>query len=556
MNPFQYLNEAFGIGYEGDLRAPWEKAHEMERIHAAESDPKKIADLFGAECEQIARTFENNSTSDTFASVKEVGANALETGINLLQVVIVGFRAAIALLPDENSRKVEMTLKKVADLIKKYIPSFEKLGDAFSKDIKPIGKDVDEATDAMAKKDLNSALNKISEALDKVKKLFDKNNTSSKKEAKESKKSDEKAKETKDIKETKKSEKSDEKVADTAAADQATVNVPFAGSNIPEWMQTGLGSMTPSDKTVPDILTANGVGEKIPPANPIDQVFAPVPVAVEPQQAANMIPDEVVKKYYLDKIVEIAASVGVSAGCQIIKDTRGNDALIMVSAISKIGAYIPDKSFAINMVPVIDYRTGIWPCATNDPCSQLPLELCNAVYSIVINTDKEKDGKKIREKIFNKDLIENIFKFGFSGLPEDTVKKNSILFSNKIMDTNRRFVMASIPQTKDREKSSQVKGAIIRATAGIAKWEAGDGFGYGRFILKDFDEKSMCFTMANNINGSSIGYFLCPPPVGVTPLELKFTPKLKDGKFIYVKEGKSDIEYDIELIHTSVSSVA
>lgn len=536
MNPFETFNELFGIGYKGDLKTPWEKAAELEKKRALESaTPEVIMDRFAADAELIARSVGTGDIETTFGSRKELGSNAFETSITILQIMIAGFKATVTLLPDETSYKVETTLKKVSDLIKRYIPSFEKLGDAFDKRAKDIGKSVDEATELLSKKNLMDAMSKLSDALEKVKKIFKKDNNSEKKADKDTSE--------------KKTEKSSNKVADKAAASQDTISaaVPFNDSSIPEWMKTGLGSGTPSQSVeIPSIIAEN-LGNPIPKSNPLEQIFSPVEQQQQVIVPPAAIPNEIIAKYHLNEIAQIAANVGVKTTVELIPDLQGNPALIFVRAWSKIDAYIPDKSFIINIASVIDGRTGIWPCGVMDPNTFLPLEMCNVVYSLLLTETKEKDGKKERSIILNSGLIEVIFKFGFSGIPEDANKKEWTQFASKILATNRRFTLSSIPNLKDKKAYSQIKGALIRTTALIDKDEKENNAKYGRFAIESVEEVkagedvAMKFTLTN----VGQGFFMCPPFVTTTPVKLEFTPKIMDGKFVPVSEGKSDIKYDI-----------
>lgn len=490
-----------------------------------------------------------------------VGADDNETFQKILDVLDMVLSAALV-VPMDRIDEVKSGIKMVAQALKKYVPDFRTIGSLlamapgiskYSKSLISFGEAMDHAVDIINRDEENSirkAIKEMRNAIDLMRDvdIIDINNQVKKANVKKediievevtevkdadkpdpkSKKKEEK-KEKKEKKEQKKSEdviegNSEATVAGAVAMSQQMMPgmqpgyIPDQDGSLPSWMNADI-SKDPN-RGVPEFIAQNDMSA--PRMDPRQVIYAPV------QQQRNYSDQRILQYPFVQTIQSIANSVGLYVNFELIVDVDNKPLLIFVRTFN-YQAYLPDKSFIIDLGVCIDGRIGIWPCATQN-MQYTPLESCNEVYRMY---PSDSDNTKV-----NTEFLTILFQYGFSNLTEDIRKKNT-LYGERMCEANRVFALISIPQDMDREVRNIIRGACIRCAPKFSKKHYN---AYGRFRITDINPKTREFTITNE--GMST-YFM-GPVYPHEPLVINMVPeKDENGNFVSAgKKGGTDIKYN------------
>lgn len=491
-----------------------------------------------------------------------VGANDNETFQKLLDVLDMVLSTALV-VPMDKIDEVKSGIKMVAQALKKYVPNFRTIGSLlsmapgiakYSKALISFGEAMDTAVDTInrdEKDSIRKAIKEMRNAIDLMRDvdIIDINNqvkqAKVKKEniieaevveVKDADKSDPKPEKKSEKKEEKKEKKKEKKSDDLIKGNsEATVAgavamsqqmmpgmqpdyIPDQDGSLPSWMNSDI-SKDPN-RGVPEFIAQNDMSA--PRMDPRQVIYAPV------QQQRNYSDQRILQYPFVQTIQSIANSVGLYVNFELIVDVDNKPLLIFVRTFNS-QAYLPDKSFIIDLGVCIDGRIGIWPCATQN-MQYTPLESCNEVYRMY---PSDSDNTKV-----NVEFLTTLFQYGFSNLTEDVRKKN-ILYGERMCEANRVFALISIPQDMDREVRNIIRGACIRCAPKFSKKHYN---AYGRFRITDINPKTREFTISNE--GMST-YFM-GPVYPHEPLVINMVPeKDENGNFVSAgKKGGTDIKYN------------
>ena len=485
------------------------------------------------------------------------GVDDNETFQKLLDVLDMVFSAALV-VPMDKIDDVKSAIKMAAQGLSKYVPDFKTIGKIlamapgiakYSKSLITFGESMDHAIDIINRGGDDCIRQAIKELRNGIDAMRDVDIIDINKQVKDAKIKKEDAIEAKVIdiedvktkneekKEEKKEKKKEQKKSDDVIEgnSEATVAgavamsqqmmpgmqpgyIPDQDGSLPSWMNADI-SKDPN-RGVPEFIAQNDMSA--PRMDPRQVIYAPV------QQQRNYSDQRILQYPFVQTIQSIANSVGLYVNFELIVDVDNKPLLIFVRTFNS-QAYLPDKSFIIDLGVCIDGRIGIWPCATQN-MQYTPLESCNEVYRMY---PSDSDSTKV-----NTEFITTLFQYGFSNLTEDVRKKNT-LYGERMCEANRVFALISIPQDMDREVRNIIRGACIRCAPKFSKKHYN---AYGRFRITDINPKTREFTITNE--GMST-YFM-GPVYPHEPLVINMVPeKDENGNFVSAgKKGGTDIKYN------------
>ena len=329
----------------------------------------------------------------------------------------------------------------------------------------------------------------------------------------------------------------DENVAASAAAmskqmmpDMNPEFIPDQEGSLPEFMQDT--SVNKHSGSVPDYMAQN---VQVPRVDARERIFAPVN-----QPPVNTMDNRLAGYSFINDIQAIANSVGIYTVPELIVDVADNPMLIFIRAFNN-QAYLPDKSFIIDLGKVIDNRFGIWPCAAPNGAFNV-LESCEQVYRLFEN---DKTTTKV-----NKEFLTALFQYGFSNMG-DNIKndKKNLLYGLRMTSTNQVIALITMPDTMHLDSKSRniIKGACIRMAPEFVK------AGYnkdGRLKFSYVNKETLEFGLTNE----GMSHYFMTQAYPHQTLSLTLKPALdEEGKYIPAgnKEGGTDIKFDVFVNHTN-----
>lgn len=527
-------------------------------VTALSTDVKTIADGFGFDKKNL----------------QFVGIDDNETFQKLLDVLDMVFSTALV-VPMDQIDEVKSGIKMVAQALNKYVPNFKMIGKLlsmapgiakYSKALISFGESMDHAVDIVnrggnncvraAIKELRSGIDSLRDVdiIDINKQVADAKVSKDDiieveaievvdtKKEKVANKPDPKSEKKKEEKKEKKESGpiitgTDENVAASAAAmsqqmmpDMNPGFIPDQEGSLPEFMQDM--NVNKTSGHVPDYMAQN---VQVPRVDARERIFAPVN-----QSPVNTMDNRLAGYSFINDIQTIANSVGIYTVPELIVDVADNPMLIFIRAFNN-QAYLPDKSFIIDLGKVIDNRFGIWPCAAPNGAFNV-LESCEQVYRLFEN---DKTTTKV-----NKEFLTALFQYGFSNMG-DNIKndKKNLLYGLRMTSTNQVIALITMPDTMHLDSKSRniIKGACIRMAPEFVK------AGYnkdGRLKFSYVNKETLEFGLTNE--GMSHYFMTQAYPHQILSLTLK--PALdEEGKYIPAgnKEGGTDIKFDVFVNHTN-----
>ena len=576
------IKEAYQIGAPGNI-VPWNAEKTPTREERKEFAKKRdiigttefnVAD-FSDSAKSLVEAYGFDKTTMQF-----IGMDDNETFQKILDVIDLVL-SAVRVLPIDKIDKAKDCVRTTANILAKYVPDFQSIGKLlamapgiakYSKALIGFGEAMDKAVSVLnigGPNCVDEAVKVMKQGIEQIRsvdiidvnrqvveakvhgddiKSAPKPKTEAKKEetkadskAEESKATDSSKKETKKPKEEKvKTEsksntdgkvKEDDTVSDNTINDAAAFSQQFDPMNgtpmmsampgfIPEQTPSFLdGSLSKNpdiSKSVPEYMAQNQM--KVGQVDPRQRVFTPVEQQQQFAAAFGKYP-------FVNDIIKIANSNGYFCSAEKITDAAGHDVLIYIRVFNS-QAFLPDKSFIIDLGYVIDKRFAIWPCAMPDG-NFFYLEDCKVAYALMTRDDK-----------LNASFVSDVIKYGFHGLNQKIETENR-LYKERMTITNRVINLITLPDKGiSKDQRNIVRGACIRMATKLDK-------SYGRFEFKSFNPKDLSFVLTNQCSE----HFLVPP-VQKQPVNLLCKPKLDEkGNTIRVNpNGGTDILYTVELI--------
>ena len=575
------IKEAYqiGSGVPGNI-VPWNTEKTPTREERKELAKKR--DIIGTS-EFNVKEFSDSTKSLVEAygfdktTMQFVGMDDNETFQKVLDVIDLVL-SAVRVLPIDQISKAKDCARTTANILAKYVPDFQSIGKLlamapgiakYSKALIGFGEAMDKAVSILniggpncvdeAIKVMKQGIETIRsiDIIDVNKQVVDakvhgddiksapKPKTEKTDTKKEETKADDKAEESKSTDSSKKEKKTkeekvkteseantdgkkakeDETVSDNTINDAAAFSQQFDPMNypgyvpdqsMPSFLDGSLDKNSNDGKSVPEYMAQNQM--KIPNVDPRQRVFTPVEQQQQFTAAFSKYP-------FVEEIIKIANSNGYFCSAEKILDAAGHDVLIYIRTFNS-QAFLPDKSFIIDLGYVIDKRLAIWPCAQADGSFHY-LEDCQVAYALMTRDDK-----------LNSSFISDVIKYGFHGLNQK-VENDNRLYKERMTITNRVINLITLPDKGiSKDQRNIVRGACIRMATKLDK-------SYGRFEFKSFNPKDLSFVLTNQC----AEHFLVPP-IQKQPVNLLCKPKLDEkGNTIRVNpNGGTDILYTVELI--------
>lgn len=573
------IKEAYqiGSGVPGNI-VPWNTEKTPTREERKEFAKKR--DIIGTTEFNVA-DFSDSTKSLVEAygfdktTMQFVGMDDNETFQKTLDVIDLVL-SAIRVLPIDKFDKAKDCVRTTASIMAKYVPDFQSIGKLlamapgiakYSKALIGFGEAMDKAISVLniggpnciddAVKVMKNGIEQIRsvDIIDVNKQVVDakvhgddiksapkdkKEETKADNKVEESKTTDSSKNEKKPKEEKVKTEsksntdgkvKEDDTVSDNTINDAAAFSQqfdPMGGAPVmssmpgfipeqaPSFLDGSLSKTPDNTKSVPEYMAQNQM--KIPQVDPRQRVFTPVEQQQQFTAAFSKYP-------FVEEIVKIANSNGYFCSAEKILDAAGHDVLIYIRTFNS-QAFLPDKSFIIDLGYVIDKRLAIWPCAQADGSFHY-LEDCPIGYALMTRDDK-----------LNASFISDVIKYGFHGLNQKVETENR-LYKERMTITNRVINLITLPDKGiSKDQRNIVRGACIRMATKLDK-------SYGRFEFKSFNPKDLSFVLSNQC----AEHFLVPP-VQKQPVNLLCRPKLdENGNTIRVNpNGGTDILYTVEQV--------
>ena len=553
MDAFTLVDQAFGTDIEGVAKKLGIAPDPNKSISQAEKYALAIRypNITDRDFSMVNLVSDTENLASAFgmdrSAIRFVGVDDRETFglcLNVVDLILSG----LSLFP-LNSPGIRDKIYEVAKTISKYIPKTENIGKLlaqapglakYANAFAEFGKGIDTAISMLnANADVQDCITVIRDAIHTIRKV---DIADIMKEAKDNKVKVEeamtgevielpgpKSKKSKKKPVVEDSNKSDDAVAEAVAmpqqgfvpawmyAQQAQQAPDIAGTGyVPEFMNPTIAA--PTQTYVPEFMA------NIPPRQRFDpnSIFSNVEQTEVKQDWHVLAP-------FVAQIQAIANGCGIFLQEVPITD-GGNLLFIKFNAYAndngKVGGYLYNKSFVVDLGVIIDGRKGIWPCSSQfDEQIYYPVEyiLGKEAYHLM-----DKDGK------LNTKFIEDVFKYGFDGIKKE-VKNKHVLYGERMILTNQRIDLITRPTAYlDKNMRSIITGACVRMATQLEPQ-------FGRFAFESLDPKTLTFVLTN----VGVRDYVLGPVTNRPHCRMLFSPQKDDnGNYIPINpNGGSDIRF-------------
>lgn len=233
--------------------------------------------------------------------------------------------------------------------------------------------------------------------------------------------------------------------------------------------------------------------DTVPPKPPKawpDAVNNPLPQAEVQQEVPTPVFDnsQLINKYrYLGDIEKIALANGVQVQF-IPRVGLDNNPNGLISCISYTEPSKPNpyKGFTIDTGVIMDKRAKVYPAIVESGYEDMQ------AYPVLIPKDDKSDAKGKSKNVINEQLFNDIFKGGVNMLGPRG------MYSPDYLELNRCVAMITMPtNSMNSETRKAIRDRLLAAVkVGVFTW-AFQHEPNSRFMFKNYDKKTGCFTLSN-----------------------------------------------------------
>ena len=238
-----------------------------------------------------------------------------------------------------------------------------------------------------------------------------------------------------------------------------------------------------------DAIHVETAPPKPPKAWP-DAVNNPLPQAEVQQETPTPVFDnnQLINKYrYLGDIEKIALANGVQVQFVARVGLDGNpNGLISCISYTEPSKPNPYKGFTIDTGVIMDKRAKVYPAIIESGYEDLQ------AYPVLIPKEDKAEGKGKSKNVINEQLFNDIFKGGVNMLGPRG------MYSPEYLELNRCVAMITMPTNNmNADTRKTVRDRLLKAVKAGVFSTAFQHEPNSRFMFKNYDKKTGCFTLSN-----------------------------------------------------------